>query len=79
MRSIIAAIVLMLTATSAMSKDITITLSDDDQKVFMAALDTMLKQGGLANLQVVLKLVQKYQAAKAASDTPPPPATPEKK
>lgn len=56
----VAALVL---ATPAYAKDVTITLNDQEQKVYLALLDSALKQGGLANLQVVLQFVQKYKAA----------------
>lgn len=61
-------LIAILLATPAAAKDVTITLNDEEQKVFLALLDGALKSGGLANLQAVIKFVQKYQAAV----TPPP-------
>lgn len=66
----VAALVL---ATPAYAKDVTITMNDQEQKVFLALLDTALKQGGLANLQVVLQFVQKYKAAVEPSEVKPEP------
>jgi hypothetical protein len=59
------ALLAMLAATPALAKDVTITLNDQEQKVFLALLDAALKQGGLSNLQVVTQFVQKYQQAVA--------------
>lgn len=56
---------MLLVATPAVAKDITITLTDEEQKVFLALLDGALKAGGLSNLQPVIKFVQKYQNAVA--------------
>jgi hypothetical protein len=56
-------LIALLLATPAAAKDVTITLNDEEQKVFLALLDAALKQGGLSNLQVVAQFVQKYQQA----------------
>jgi hypothetical protein len=70
----------LLTATPAVAKDVTITLNDQEQKVFLALLDVALKQGGLSNLQAVTQFVQKYQqaAGPAAAPAAPAPAAPAK-
>lgn len=65
-------LVALLLATPAAAKDVTITLSDQEQKVFLALLDNALKQGGLANLQAVVQFVQKYQQAMGPSPAPTP-------
>jgi hypothetical protein len=64
------ALIVMLLATPAFAKDITLTLNDQEQKVFLALLDAALKQGGLANLQVVTQFIQKYQQATAPIEAP---------
>lgn len=69
-------VIALLFATPAMAKDVTITLNDQDQKVFLALLDAALKQGGLANLQVVTQFVQKYQQAAGPIPATPAPAKP---
>lgn len=56
-------LIALLLATPAMAKDVTITLNDNEQKVFLTLLDNALKQGGLSNLQAVIQFMQKYQAA----------------
>lgn len=71
----------VLVASPAFAKDVTFTMNDDEQKVFLALLDGALKQGGLANLQAVIAFVNKYQKAvgPVAAPKPPEPAkTPEK-
>lgn len=71
-------LVALLLATPAAAKDITITLTDEEQKVFIALLDAALKQGGLANLQVVAQFVQKVQKAITAPDALAKPDEPKK-
>jgi hypothetical protein len=69
-------LIALLLATPAAAKDVTITLNDQEQKVFLALLDAALKQGGLSNLQVVTQFVQKYQKA-VGPVAAPAPAKPE--
>jgi hypothetical protein len=75
MKRLLVAIAMTLFVTPALARDITITLNDTEQKVFLAILDAALKQGGLANLQVVTQFVQKFQKATA----PDAVSAPEKK
>lgn len=65
----------LLATTPAYAKDITITLNDQEQKVFLSLLDVALKQGGIANLEVVAKFIKKYRDAVGVT-TPAPTATP---
>jgi hypothetical protein len=67
-------LIALLLATPAAAKDVTITLNDQEQKVFLALLDQALKAGGLQNLQVVTQFVQKYQ--QAIGPVAPAPAKP---
>jgi hypothetical protein len=69
-------LIALLLATPAAAKDITITLNDQEQKVFLAILDAALKQGGLSNLQVVTQFVQKFQQATAPEAAPEAPSKP---
>ena len=71
-------LIALLLASPAYAKDVTITLNDQEQKVFLALLDAALKQGGLSNLQVVTQFVQKYQQALGPSPVPVAPETPKK-
>jgi hypothetical protein len=72
MKRLLIAIAMTLFVTPALAKDITITLNDTEQKVFLAILDAALKQGGLSNLQVVTQFVQKFQKAAAPEAVPTP-------
>lgn len=74
MRTLLIALSLLI-ATPAMAKDVTITLTDQEQKVFMALLDAALRSGGLAQLQSVTQFVVKIQQAMGT----PPAGTPEAK
>lgn len=81
----------LLVSTPVLAKDVTITLNDEEQKVFIALLDGALKSGGIANLKPVIAFIDKYQkaagvglpatppAAPAAPEAPGPEKTPEKK
>lgn len=68
----------LLISLPAVAKDVTITLNDQEQKVFLALLDGALKQGGLSNLQSVVQFVHKYQQAVGLAAAPTP-ATPQQK
>lgn len=65
-------VVALLVSAPAYAKDVTITLNDQEQKVFLALLDNALKQGGLANLQAVIQFMQKYQQAVGPVVAPKP-------
>lgn len=70
----------LLVTTPALAKDVTLTLNDEEQKAFLALLDSALKTGGLASLQPVIKFVQKYRAAVGpVSPAPTPTPAPSKK
>lgn len=56
-------LIALLLATPAAAKDITITLNDSEQKVFLSLLDAALKAGGINTLQAVNQFLAKYQAA----------------
>lgn len=71
------ALVLALLAAPAAAKDVSLTLSDQEQKVFLALLDAALKSGGLNNLQAVAQFISKYQ--QAIKDQPAPAPAPEAK
>lgn len=79
MRTVLALLFTVALAAPVLAKPITITLDDEEQKVFLALLDGALKSGGLANLQAVIKFVQKYQAAVGPAVNAPVPAKPEEK
>jgi hypothetical protein len=74
MRTLLIALSLLI-ATPAMAKDITITLTDAEQKVFLTLLDTALKQGGLGQLQAVSQFVAKIQMAMKAAEESAKPET----
>jgi hypothetical protein len=64
-------LIALLLATPASAKDITITLDDKEQKVFLAILDAALKAGGLASMDAIAQFVVKYRdALKPAPEAP---------
>jgi hypothetical protein len=64
-------LIALLIATPASAKDITITLNDNEQKVFLAILDAALKAGGLASMDAIAQFVVKYRdALKPATEAP---------
>lgn len=69
MRALIAA-ALLLIAQAAQAKEITITLSEDEQRALTQILDVYVKQSGLSGAQVALYFVNKLKVA--ADPTPPP-------
>lgn len=66
-------LIALLLATPASAKDITITLNDQEQKVFLAILDAALKAGGLASMDAIAQFVNKYRQAMAPVAQPPKP------
>lgn len=54
----------LLVTTPVYAKDVTITLTDAEQKVYLALLDAALKCGGLNNYQAVSQFLAKLQGAK---------------
>jgi hypothetical protein len=72
-------LIALLLATPAAAKDVTITLNDNEQNVFLALLDAALKTGGLSNLQAVVQFVNKYQQAVGPAPAPAKPAEAPKK
>ena len=68
---------LLLATTPAVAKDVTLTFTDQEQKVFLQMLDVALKQGGLQNLGAVAGFVKKYQdAVGPVAPAPAPEAAP---
>ena len=77
MKTFLTALLFLVGASAAQAKDITITLNDQEQKVFLALLDVALKQGGLQSLQAVSQFVAKIQKEiQAAAPAAAPPALP---
>lgn len=56
-------LVALLVASPALAKDVTITLTDAEQKTYLTLLDAALKCGGLNSIQAVNQFIAKLQAA----------------
>lgn len=56
-------LIALLIATPAYAKDVTITLTDQEQQVYRALLDAALKCGGLGSINAVNQFLAKLQAA----------------
>ena len=67
--------VALLVATPAAAKDVTITLTEAEQKTYLSLIDAALKCGGLNNLGAVNQFIAKLQAAQMQE----PPKAPEPK
>lgn len=74
-----AALLVMFAGCGAQARDITITLSDDEQKALVQILDLATKAGGLPTAQATMYFARKIedaakQPAPAPAPTPAPPA-----
>ena len=61
----VGAILLVLSTTTVLAKDITITLNDQEQVAFRQILDLALKSQGTGALQAVILFMQKMTEAAA--------------
>jgi hypothetical protein len=54
---------LLLSTSSVYAKDVTITLTDEEQRVLIQMMDQANKAGGLSNAEAAIYFAKKIQAA----------------